>query len=46
MLSIELFGSEYLPLFGLVVVASFMLSGHHSLYHAQTFAELKLGREE
>ena len=46
MLSIELFGSEYLPLFGLVTLTSFMLSGHHSLYHAQTFAELKLGREE
>ncbi len=43
MLSIELFGSEYLPLFGIVVAVSFMLSGHFSLYHSQLFTEKKLG---
>ena len=46
LLSIELFGAEYLPLFGLCAAVSFMLSGHFSLYHAQTFAEPKLGHEE
>ena len=43
MLSIELFGSEYLPLFGIVAAVSFMLSGHFSLYHSQLFAQRKLG---
>ena len=38
LLSIELFGAEYLPLFGVVAAVSFMLSGHFSLYHAQIFA--------
>ena len=46
LLSIELFGAEYLPLFGIVAAVSFMLSGHFSLYHAQIFAEPKLGHEE
>ncbi|MBR2719092.1 MAG: chloride channel protein [Clostridia bacterium] len=46
LLSIELFGAEYLPLFGVVAAVSFMLSGHFSLYHAQIFAEPKLGHEE
>ena len=46
LLSIELFGAEYLPLFGVVAAVSFMLSGHFSLYHAQLFAEPKLGHEE
>lgn len=46
LLSAELFGAEYLPLFGIAVCVSFMLSGHCSLYHAQMFAEPKLGREE
>lgn len=46
LLSIELFGAEYLPLFGLCAAVSFMLSGHFSLYHAQTFAEPKLGHGE
>jgi len=46
MLSAELFGVEYLPLFGIAVCVSFMLSGHCSLYHAQMFAEPKLGRED
>lgn len=43
LLSVELFGAEYLPLFGLVAAVSFMLSGHFSLYHAQLFAQEKLG---
>lgn len=46
LLSVELFGAEYLPLFGIVAAASFMLSGHFSLYHAQLFAEPKLGHRE
>lgn len=46
MLSIELFGSEYLPLFGIVAAVSFMLSGHFSLYHSQLFAERKLGEKD
>ena len=45
LLSIELFGAEYLPLFGITAAVSFMLSGHFSLYHAQLFAEPKLGHE-
>jgi len=43
MLSIELFGAEYLPFFGAAVAVSFMLSGHFSLYHEQLFAQTKLG---
>ena len=43
MLSIELFGAEYLPLFGVSALTAFMLSGHISLYHAQLFTEPKLG---
>jgi len=46
MLSIELFGSEYLPLFGIVAAVSFMLSGHFSLYHSQVFADRKLGEKD
>lgn len=46
LLSAELFGTEYLPLFGVTAAVSFMLSGHFSLYHAQLFAEPKLGHEE
>ena len=46
MLSVELFGREYLPLFGVAAAVSFMLSGHFSLYHAQRFAQPKLGSEE
>lgn len=46
LLSVELFGTEYLPLFGVAAAVSFMLSGHFSLYHAQLFAEPKLGHEE
>lgn len=46
MLSAELFGTEYLPLFGVTAAVSYMLSGHFSLYHAQTFLEPKMGHEE
>ncbi len=46
MLSVELFGAEYLPLFGVVAAVSFMLSGHFSLYHSQVFAQRKLGVDE
>ncbi len=46
MLSIELFGSEYLPLFGIAAAVSFVLSGHFSLYHSQIFAQRKLGEWE
>ena len=46
MLSIELFGTEYLPLFGMIVGVSFMMSGHVSLYHSQRFHQPKLGHEE
>lgn len=46
LLSVELFGAEYLPLFGITAAVSFMLSGHFSLYHAQLFAEPKLGHRE
>lgn len=46
MLSVELFGTEYLPLFGVTAAVSYMLSGHFSLYHAQIFAEPKMGHRE
>ncbi len=46
MLSVELFGTEYLPLFGVAACVSFMLSGHVSLYHSQGFSMPKLGRDE
>ncbi|MBE5802812.1 MAG: chloride channel protein [Clostridiales bacterium] len=46
LLSIELFGSEYLPLFGVAAAVSFMLSGHFSLYHSQVFVQRKLGERE
>ncbi|MGN1021365.1 MAG: chloride channel protein [Aristaeellaceae bacterium] len=45
MLSVELFGREYLPLFGVAAAVSFMLSGYYSLYHAQRFAQIKLGSD-
>ena len=45
-MSVELFGAEYLPLFGIVAAVAFMLSGHFSLYHAQMFTEPQLGHEE
>lgn len=46
MLSVELFGTEYLPLFGISAAVSFMLSGQYSLYHSQLFLQQKLIREE
>ena len=45
-MSVELFGSEYLALFGIAAAVAFMLSGHFSLYHAQLFTEPQLGHEE
>lgn len=45
-MSVELFGAEYLPLFGIAAAVAFMLSGHFSLYHAQLFTEPQLGHEE
>jgi len=45
-LSVELFGAEYLPLFGIAVAVSYALSGHISLYHAQTFSEPKMGHRD
>ena len=46
LLSVELFGAEYLPLFGIAVAVSYALSGHVSLYHAQTFTEPKMGHRD
>jgi len=45
LLAVELFGTEYLPLFGLAVGAAYMLSGQDSLYHSQRFATPKLGHD-
>ncbi|MBQ9856714.1 MAG: chloride channel protein [Clostridia bacterium] len=45
-MSVELFGAEYLPLFGIAAAVAFMLSGHFSLYHAQLFTEPQLVHEE
>lgn len=45
LLSVELFGAEYLPLMGIAIAVSFMLSGHCSLYHTQHFAMPKMGHE-
>ena len=44
-LSVEMFGSDYLILFGTSVAVAYMLSGHISLYHAQRFARRKLGSD-
>ena len=46
LLSVELFGTEYLPLIGTGLAVSFMLSGHFSLYHEQLFVSPKLGSSE
>ena len=46
MLSIELFGSEYLPLFGIAVAVSYAMSGQVSLYHTQRFVEPKMGHRD
>ena len=45
-LSVELFGAEYLPLFGIACAVSYALSGHVSLYHAQEFLEPKMGHRD
>lgn len=45
-LSVELFGAEYLSLFGIAVAVSYALSGHVSLYHTQSFLEPKMGHRE
>ena len=46
LLSVELFGTEYMALIGVGLAVSFMLSGHFSLYHSQLFAQRKLGSQE
>ena len=45
-LSVELFGAEYLPLFGIAVAVSYAMSGHISLYHTQHFEEPKMGHRD
>nr|MBR4280986.1 chloride channel protein [Clostridia bacterium] len=45
-LSVELFGAEYLPLFGIACAVSYALSGHVSLYHSQGFDEPKMGHRD
>lgn len=42
-MSVELFGTEYLPMFAVAATVSFALSGQISLYHAQLFTEPKMG---
>ena len=45
-LSVELFGAEYFPLFGIAVAVSYAMSGHVSLYHTQKFIEPKMGHRD
>ncbi len=45
-LSVELFGAEYLPLFGIAVAVSYAMSGQVSLYHTQRFTEPKMGHRD
>ena len=45
-LSVELFGAEYLPLFGIAAAVSYAMSGQVSLYHTQKFAEPKMGHRD
>jgi len=45
-LSVELFGSEYLLFFGIVAAISYALSGHISLYHAQIIIDPKMGHRD
>lgn len=45
-LSVELFGAEYLPLFAIAVAVSYALSGQVSLYHTQKFVEPKMGHRD
>ena len=44
-LSVELFGSEYLPFFAIIAVVSYMLSGPFSLYSSQRIQYSKLQPE-
>ncbi|MBQ8556401.1 MAG: chloride channel protein [Clostridia bacterium] len=46
LLAVELFGAEYLLLFGVAVCVTHALSGHISLYHSQTFTEPKMGHRD
>ena len=46
LLSVELFGAEYLPLFAISVLTSYMLSSRISLYAEQRITEPKLGEAE
>ena len=45
LLSVELFGSEYLPFFAITAVVSYMLSGPFSLYSSQRIQYSKLQPE-
>ena len=45
-LSVELFGAEYLPLFAVACAVSYAMSGQVSLYHTQTFLEPKMGHRD
>ena len=45
-LSVELFGAEYLPLFAIAAAVSYAMSGHISLYHTQTFDAPKMGHRD
>ncbi len=45
-LSVELFGAEYLPLFAIAVAVSYAMSGQVSLYHTQQFVEPKMGHRD
>ena len=44
-LSVELFGAEYMPFFAIICVVSYMLSGPFSLYSSQRLAYSKLRLE-
>ena len=44
-LSVELFGAEYMPYFAIICVVSYMLSGPYSLYSSQRLAYSKLRLE-
>ena len=45
MISFELFGFEGMPWYLTAVAVSYLLSGHHGLYHVQAFRKHKLGLE-
>ena len=46
LISFELFGFEGMPWYLTAVAVSYLLSGHHGLYHVQEFHHHKLGQEE